>query len=129
MFTESVQTMQPDPSILNAGGRLVDMENQSNFIGFKPVDDGANKIIDFVDKVTSVPQRIEMTARELNEYLIDVGEKISGESEKKARENLGSFKVGNKIQQYGETGVNWIRKNWMIAAAAAVVYFLIFRRK
>jgi len=129
MFTESVQTMRPDPSILKAGGRLVDMESQSNFKGFKRVDSGADKIIDFVDKVTSVPQRIEMTARELNEYLIDVGEKISGESEKKARENLGSFKFGNEIQKYGETGISWIRKNWMIAAAAAVVFFLIFRRK
>jgi len=95
---------------------------------YDPVENGADKIINFVDKVTSIPQRLELTARELNEYLISVGERVGGESEKVARENLGGFKFGNAIQTGAESALGYIQKNWMVAVAVAVIAFLIFRR-
>ena len=135
MFTE---TAEPDSSILMGSQAFISDPAIENEVFKKsgldrieaisdPVEKGADKIIEFVDGVTSLPQRLESTARDLNDYLISVGERIAGESEEKARENLGGFKISDTIQTTAESAGAWIRNNWMIVLAVAVAIF-IFRR-
>jgi hypothetical protein len=124
------ETIEPDQSVFG-NEAFVMMDSDSSGGGVEalrnltdPVDDGADKIIQFVDNVTSLPQRLENTGRALNDYLIDVGQRIGKESEEKARENLGGFKISDTIQTTAESAGAWIQNNWLIVIGVLIaIYF------